>query len=407
VGRAEPRYLAAFEQYGFDLMRVQMVVRLFHPWVGGTERQAHKLAKALKDKHVDVGIVTGWWFRGTSRQEVLEGIPVFRNQTLWEMFGVKGLRRFGGYLYMLSLFFYLWRRRAEYDVLHVHGFNYHAAVAVLASRWFRHRVVIKLANSGQASDIQKMRIGQQLPLSRYLLPLVLKADRFIATSHTITEELISAGVAPARIVQLPNGVEVDSIPMKPDYALRDPIRLIFVGRLHEQKGLDVLLTAFQKLCGQYPNLHIRLQLLGDGPLRENLIRLSEQLDIAKQVDFMGMSGQVFEHLQQADIFILPSRAEGHSNALLEAMACGLPVIVSDIPANQDVIEHEANGLMFAAGDAISLADAASALLDRSDLRERLGNAARRTVESRYSLDCVADRYISLYQDLLADSSRTS
>jgi glycosyltransferase involved in cell wall biosynthesis len=383
-------------------MRVRMIVRLFFPWVGGAERQAHKLAKMLKTKNVDVQIITGWWYRGTSQQEFLDGIPVFRNHTLWEMFGIKGLRRFGGYLYMVSLFWHLWRRRADYDILHVHGLNYHTAVAVLAARWFHRKTVVKLANSGQASDIHKMRIGQQLPLSRFLLPLALQSDRFVATNHMIVEELISAGVPADRIVQLPNGVEIDSIPVKVNYALHDPVRLIFVGRLHEQKGLETLLAAFQKLIRRYPNRNLRLQLLGDGPLRNDLAALSEQTGIALQVDFLGMTGHVFEYLQQADIFVLPSRAEGLSNALLEAMACGLPVVVSDIPANTDVIEDKQNGLTFTKGDPESLANAVTSLLEQAALREQVGRTARQTIESRYSLEFIAERYIALYNDMLTN-----
>ena len=384
-------------------MRVQMIVRLFFPWVGGAERQAHKLSKMLKEKNVEVEISTGWWFRGTPQREVLDGIPVFRNQTLWEMFRIRGLRRFGGYLYMITLFWHLWRRRAEYEILHVHGLNYHAAVAVLAARWFGRKTVVKLANSGQASDIRKMTMGQQLPLSRFLLPLALQSDRFVATNRAIVQELISVGVPADKITQLPNGVESDAIPVKVAYTLHTPVRLIFVGRLHEQKGLDVLLAAFQQLLKQHPSL--RLQLLGDGPLREDLLALSQHLGIARQVDFVGMTEQVFEHLQQSDIFILPSRAEGHSNALLEAMACGLPVIVSDIPANLDVIENKRNGLTFAAGDPASLVNAVMLLLENLGLRERVGQMARQTIESQYSLSYIADRYISLYNDLLSNPNQ--
>ena len=386
-------------------MRVYMVVRLFFPWVGGAERQAHKLAKTLKAKNVDVKITTGWWFRGTPQREVLDGIPVFRNFTLWEMFGIRGLRRFGGYLYMVSLFWHLWRRRADYEILHVHGLNYHTAVAVLAARWFHRKIIVKLANSGQASDIHKMRIGQQLPLSRFLLPLALQSDRFVATNREIIQELIAVGVPADRITYLPNGVETDAIAMKADYALRDPVRLIFVGRLHEQKGLDILFAAFRQLVRLYPDLNLRLQLLGDGPLREVLSSLARQLGIARQVDFVGMTRQVFEHLQQADIFILPSRAEGLSNALLEAMACGLPVVVSDIPANLDVIENKWNGLTFAVGDPASLVKAVTSLLEHAELRERLGGMARQTIENQYSLGFIAERYISLYKDVLTDSNQ--
>lgn len=383
-------------------MRVQMIVRLFFPWVGGAERQAYKLSKTLKEKNVHVEIATGWWFRGTPQREVMDGIPVFRNHTLWEMFRIRGLRRFGGYLYMLSLFWYLWRRRKDYDILHVHGLNYHAAVAVFAARLFGRKTIVKLANSGQASDILKMRQGQQLPLSRFLLPLALKSDRFVATSRAIAQELIAVGVPADRITQLPNGVETDEVPAKADYALHNPVRLIFVGRLHEQKGLDILFKAFQQLVRLYPDLNLRLQLLGDGPLRESLTHLAQQLGIASKVDFVGMTDQVFEYLQDADIFVLPSRAEGHSNALLEAMTCGLPSVVSDIPANLHVIADRQNGLTFTAVDPSSLAKAVTSLLEQPHVRERLGKAARQTIENKYSLDFIAERYISLYQEVLAD-----
>jgi len=395
------------EQVGSNPIRVQMIVRLFFPWVGGAEKQAHKLARMLRERNVDVEIATGWWFRHTLRREVIDGIPVFRNHTLWEMFGIRGLRRFGGYLYMLTLFWYLWRRRADYEILHVHGLNYHAAVAVLAARWFHRKTIVKLANSGQASDILKMRIGQQLPLSRFLLPLALKSDRFVATSRAIVQELIDVGVAADRITQLPNGVETDLIPAKTNFDLHDPVRLIFVGRLHEQKGLDVLLAAFQQLVRSYPDLHLRLQLLGDGPLCSELTELCRKLDIASHVDFVGMTEQVFEYLQGADIFVLPSRAEGNSNALLEAMTCGLPVVVSDIPANLNVTESGLNSLVFTVDDPNSLASAVALLFEQPELRERLGKAARHTIESRYGLGSITDRYISLYKDVLTNRDQVN
>lgn len=391
-----------------DPLRVQMIVRLFYPWVGGAERQAHKLARTLREKkNVAVGIATGWWYRGTPQREVLDGIPVFRNQTLWEMFGIRGLRRFGGYLYMLSLFWYLWRQRGEYDILHVHGLNYHAAVAVLAGRWFRRKTIVKLANSGEASDIRKMKIGQQLPLSRFLLPLALKSDRFVATSQAIAQELMDAGVPAERITQVPNGVETDSIPARERYDLHNTVHLIFVGRLHEQKGLDVLLAAFQQIVRQYPDLNLRLQLLGDGPLRESLKELSQALGISRKVEFVGMTDHVFKYLGDADIFVLPSRAEGLSNALLEAMTCGLPVVVSNIPANLNVTEHGQNGLVFTAGDPNSLASAVESLLEQPELRARLGKSARQTIENRFSMNSIADRYLALYRDVLANDEQSS
>jgi len=113
---------------------------------------------------------------------------------------------------------------------------------------------------------------------------------------------------------------------------------------------------------------------------------------------------VVEHLMEADIFVLPSLAEGLSNALLEAMMCALPVVVSEIPGNVDVIEHNRNGLLFSAGEPIALVQCLDALLKQPELRGRLGKAARKTVEERYSLDNIAEQTISLYRKLLLQRS---
>lgn len=392
------------ELYRAHFPRVLMVVRLFYPWIGGTERQAHKLARALRDRGVDVQLVTGWWFRGTPQQEEIDGIPVYRNLTLWEFFGIKGLRKLGGYLYIASLIFYLWRRRSEYELIHVHGLNYHTFAAVLAGRWSGRKVLSKLANSGRASDIHKMRGDKQLAGARFMLPTALQCHRFVALNKTVVAELTAAGVPAQRIVELVNGVEIAEMPIKPTYALHDPVRLLFVGRLHEQKGLDVLLRALPQLiharCQASETRPIRLCLLGDGPQRTALQELAAQLGIAEHVDFAGESDRVSEHLQEADVFVLPSRAEGLSNALLEAMACGLPVIASAIPGNVDVVQHGENGLLCTAEDPASLADALGALLADAPLRARLGAAARATVEHCYSLDYVAGRYLQLYRELI-------
>ena len=382
-------------------IRVVMVVRLFYPWIGGTENQSYRLAKKLIEKNLEVEIVTGWWFRGTRQREFIDQIPVFRNQTLWEFFGIKGLRKFGGYLYILSLLWYLWRRRADYDLIHVHGFSYHTFAAVLAGRWTGHKTLTKLANSGQDSDIKKMQSNYELFLSRYMLGTALASDRFVALNRKIVEELIAAGVTSDKVTELNNGVDCNQFITKDTYSLHHPVRIIFVGRLHEQKSVDTLLFAFQRLLQLTPGSSLCLQLLGDGPLRDELIRLAGQLGISGQVEFVGGSDRVREYLSAADIFVLPSRAEGLSNALLEAMACALPVVVSKIPGNIAVIEHNENGLFFNTGDPDSLAQSVYNLLNQPNLRERLGRAARRTVEEHYSLDQIADQYIALYQDLLS------
>ena len=381
-------------------IRVLMVVRLFHPWIGGAERQAHQLAKKLTEKGIDVQVVTGWWFRGTPKFESVDGIPVFRNHTMWHMFDIRGLRKLGGFLYIATLWWHLWKRQGDYDIIHVHSLSYHTFAAVLAGRWLKRKTVTKLANSGTASDIRKMCRNQQLPLTRYMLPMALKSDRFVATNPTIAAELRGAGVPSERVLHLTNGVETTTISPKSNYFAHRPVRLVFVGRLHEQKGVDVLLHAFQRLVRRFPADDLHLDVVGDGPLREDLQALTQELGIQDRVAFVGSTDRVSRYMSRADIFVLPSRAEGISNALLEAMAHGLPVVASRIPGNVDVVEHQRSGLLCTVNDPGSLARNLMPLLTFPDLRERLGKAARLSVQERFSLNHIADRYVNIYQELL-------
>lgn len=383
--------------------RVLAVARLFHPWVGGTERQALKLARTLVDQGVDVRIVTGWWFRGTPQAEEVEGIPVFRNHTLWECFGIRGLRKFGGYLYLLTLLWHLWRTRDSYDVIHVHGLNYHTAVAATAGRMIGRPTVVKLANSGSASDIDKMRNDEQLALAHLLLPAALRCDRFVASNPTVARELMDAGVTEDRIRRIPNGVETDRIMARASYVRGSgPTTITFVGRLHPQKGLDTLLRGFARLVGRDDVGPVRLDIVGDGPLRGELVELSRRLGVADEVRLPGASDDVVGLLASSDLFVLPSRAEGLSNALLEAMASGLPCIVSDVPGNVDLITDRHNGLLFAVDDPLALADALATALEDPALCEAIGRRARSTVESAYGLGHVARRYADMYSDLCHD-----
>jgi glycosyltransferase involved in cell wall biosynthesis len=375
--------------------RVVMVVRLFVPWIGGTERQALKLAQHLEKDGVDVRVVTGRWFRGTPRRETIEGIEVFRNHTLWEFFGIRGFRKLGGYLYILTLVWHLWRTRRGYDVIHVHALNYHTFAAVLAGRLARRPVIVKLANSGPASDIARMRKGQQLALSGLMLPTALRCDRFVALNRAIVDDLKACGVEADRIVRIPNGVEPARGGVKSSYDLHSPVRLLYVGRLHPQKGLDTLLRALPLLKGQRS---VCLRLIGDGPAQKQLRALAERLGVAEDVRFLGSRTDVAPYLRRNDILILPSRAEGLSNALLEAMSVGLPVVASAIPGNLEVVEHLSNGMLFTVDDPSSLASAMTRLLEDDGLRWRVGRRARSSVEG-FSFDHVARRYRVLYEDV--------
>jgi L-malate glycosyltransferase len=387
-----------------DQPRVMMVVRQFSPWVGGTERQARKLSAMLLRLGTPVQVVTGWWQRGTPQREVIDGLPVFRNYTAWNMGGVRGIRRLAGYLYMLTLFWYLWRQRRCYDLVHVHLLGYAAWPAVLAGRWLGKKTVIKIANSGSYSDLSRMQRNDMLPGQRQMLPVTLRADRLVALNPEIVDELQAAGVPPERIEVIPNGVELDTT-VKCDYGVGAELIVTYAGRLHPSKGLGVLLAAFQRARQLRPRWQWRLWLLGDGPLHNELEAQVRQLGLTEAVRFWGQVGEVATYLAQTDMFVLPSLSEGLSNALLEAMAHGLPCVASQIGGNTTLIRHGDTGLLVKPQVAEDLAAAFIRLADDEGLRAQLGRRARQAVQAEFSLEVVARRYQALYTRLCCEGAQ--
>jgi glycosyltransferase involved in cell wall biosynthesis len=316
------------------------------------------------------------------------------------MLGIKGLRKFGGYIYILSLFLFLWRNRCRYDLIHIHKLSYPAFPGVIAGRLFRKKTLVKIANSGKYSDIRRMRENYLLFGQNKMLASTLRADRIIAVNQQIIEELQEAGVPPKRIVFIPNGVELNPSRRKTHYELNDPVTVVFAGRLHPQKALDVLLRAFQQVIAERPSLDWRLSIIGDGPLRLELEKLSNQLGIASNIRFWGPIYNVSDHLAKADIFVLPSWAEGMSNAMLEAMAIGLPCVASSISANKDLIKHGEQGFLVAPGDPNDLANAIIRLVGDEKLRWKLGTSSFQAIEAKYNIDTVARQYIANYREIL-------
>jgi glycosyltransferase involved in cell wall biosynthesis len=379
--------------------RVMMVVRQYWPWIGGIERQSQRLATKLIELGANVQVVTGWWYWGTPQRTVVGRVPVFRNFAAWNMFGIRGLRKFAGYTYLLTLFGYLSRQRDQYDLIHVMLLSYHAWPAVIAARRFGKKSVITLGNSGSRSDVARMQRNDMLPGQRQMLPLTLKADCLVGLSHTMTAELRAAGVPSQRIERIPTGIEIAGRPTH-DYALNGKVNVIFVGRLNPIKGLGTLLPAFAKARQLRPDLDWQLWLLGEGPLRSALQASAAELGLAEAVKFCGAVSDVPAYLDRADIFVLPSKAEGLSNALQEAMTAGLPCIASRVGGNPELIIPDDSGLLVTSESETELVDALLSLAANEDLRRRIGRRAQQTISEAFSLDHVARRYLGLYQRLL-------
>ncbi len=197
------------------------------------------------------------------------------------------------------------------------------------------------------------------------------ADRVTANSHGVLEAL--ADFTPrSKLYYVPNPLVAPDETQKRD---KLPLSILAVGRLHQQKGYDILLPAFARIASQAPDW--RLDILGDGLLRDQLHQQAGDLNIADRIEWHGRVSQPFLFYSNAAIFVLASRYEGTPNAMLEAMACGLPVIVTDAsPGPLEFVEDGVSGLVVPAENEQALADAMLRLINDADLRRSLSDMAR-------------------------------
>jgi glycosyltransferase involved in cell wall biosynthesis len=388
-------------------MKILMVISQFHPIIGGAEKQAQLLAETLIERGIRVQVVTGLWRMRTPRTEIINGIQIFRNFSCWGMFGIKGLRPLAAFTYMVTLGIYLLFHRSEFDLIHVHQALHPAFVSVLMGKQvLRKPVIVKTASSGVTSDINQLK---QYPLGNFQLRYLLRNMQVLVTVSDIGgKEFNDVGFPLSQIEHIPNGV---ALPQEGKTTYGQVKRVMTAARLSREKGVDILIRAWANVVQQEKNL--KLTIAGNGPLEGELKKLCQALGVAEFVEFAGMVQNANERLRDADLFVLPSRAEGLSNALLEAMSHGLPCIATNVGGNVELIggdNHKKimpgefmtarNGLLVNPDDVDGISEAMVHLIRNRTEREEMGRKGRVFIGENYSIDLIADKYIALYERTL-------
>jgi len=375
-------------------IKVAMVISKAEASLGGTQKQALRLADELQSQAVSVFVLTKRKSRKRAQTQgkELNGrvqivyLPVTDLQPAWS--------------FLFSLLIWAWVNRGSFQIIHAHN----AATGVIASiiGWLTgKKVIVKIPS---LKYVQYLNGGS---LSRELRRWIItkKTDRFIAVSTEMLEALREAGIAPEKLALISNGIELTAPRNTNPCALKQELSenperpvVLFVGRLVKEKGVDRLLRAWASLPGHETML---LLIVGDGPLREDLESQAKKLRLFPSVRFLGHQAEVSKFYSIADLFVLPSKTEGMSNSLLEAMAAGLPVVASKVGGNKDVIEDQQSGFLVDWEDTTLCAEMLLTLLSDTELRQRMGNAARRQV-SAFAMSGVAERYHNLYQAVLQE-----
>ena len=220
------------------------------------------------------------------------------------------------------------------------------------------------------------------------------AHRVVANSTAAAGMLEDEGVPAAKVMVISNGIDLDRFTRAAPAPPTGRTIIATVANLRPGKGHDVLLRAFAAVASQVPDA--RLRLVGSGVLRAPLERLAADLGVARSIEFLGHCENVQDVLSASHLYAFPSWTEAFPNGLIEGMAAGLPVVASGTGGMVELVEHGVNGLLVPPGDADALATALLALMRTPDLADRLGSAARSTIETRYSFDRMIREFDRLY-----------
>jgi glycosyltransferase involved in cell wall biosynthesis len=262
--------------------------------------------------------------------------------------------------------------------------------------------VLRPEGAGATGDVAWQAWGRG---GRAIARRCQRADAFVAISAAVRAELIAAGYDQDRIIELPNGVPVPDLPWSPRADWPVSPHSIFVGRLAVEKGLHSLVDAWPIVRQMFPDA--RLTLVGEGPERSALESRVSRLGLGDAIKLPGSVAEPGSILRGADLFVLPSREEGMSIALLEAMALGIPLVASAIPGNLKLVDEGIHGRLARPDDPADLARAINA--QWSDLANavRMGLEARGRVQEHYSISAVARAHLDLFERLVAKGHAAS
>lgn len=372
---AIPKVLMAVPQYPY-------------PIVGGLERQSHELSKALLKLGVNVTVISGKFSREQNSIESVEGIKVVRFP--WSE--KKGIRFFQSAWTIASS---MYKLRSTYDVIHVHNISWFGAWVITVGKFLGKPVLSKLPNVGE-HGIPWMRSRK---LGRWLVAAFKNSAAVIAMSEESVIELQQINYPEGRVFKVTNGVSTGQFYWV-ENKNSEILKVVFTGRLVPQKGLVDLLNVWPDVVSQ-SNRMVHLEIYGTGPQEEELLQIVRTLGLEQSVLFCGHVDNVSEVLHRAHVFVLPSYAEGNSNAILEAMAAGLPIISTNVGGTAMMLGDEGAKFVVNPGDQINLKRSLVDILQNDEMRIALGRHMFERVQNYFTIDSIAKCYLDAYMCLKA------
>lgn len=396
--------------------RILVLTSTFPRWVNDPEPAfVFELSRRLSPEF-DVTVLSPR-APGSKKQEIMEGLQVIRFPYFfrrWENLathsgGILNRLRANPFNYLLVPLFLLGQllalirllRNERFDLIHAHWLIPQGFIAVLGIMLSGQSIPLLCTSHGGDLFALKGRAFQRM--KRWVID---RSAALTVVSNAMQKTVVEMGVDLEKVEVIPMGVDLKGLFTPDPCAQRKTDELLFVGRLVDGKGVDVLFKAMPRLIDQ--DKDIILSIAGAGPLESELRKLAREMTISTNVNFLGMvkQAQLPDLYRRATLAVLPFKftkngvQEGFGLVVVEAMGCECPVIAGDLPAIHDSIAHEENGLLVPSGKSEALADTILRALNDPDLRLKLAAEGRKRMVEKFDWEIIAAKYKKLYDKLI-------
>jgi len=389
-------------------MNICMLIDRYKPIFSGHAIMVEELSKEWKKHRINTFIVTRN-YNNNPEVEIINGIPIYR-------FKPHKIKYLGELLFGLRIFLFLLRMKNNFDIIHSNSIAKGYFSSLLFCKFFKKKFIFQSACYGSDDLVSIKNRGRR---GRWRYVFLSFIDGYIAISPIMVKTYNDCKFDSIRMVLIPAAKPLnDFYPEANKKYLRGkaglPVNgkiLCFVGSIIKRKGIDILIDAFKMVKKDFPDLY--LLLIGPNKFevleKENNFFVEEitnkisDYNLEREVIFTGESKEVSNYLKASDIFVFPSRQEGCPAVVIEAMACGLPCIISDMPGISDyLIKDKEEGIIVPQNNPERLAEEVLKLLNDPARANEIGKRAREKALRDFSIEKVSIQYVDFYNKILRE-----
>lgn len=376
-------------------MKILVISHEFPPLGGGGANACFYLTRGYAQRGHEVVIVTAG-YEGLKAEETVNGVSVFRISCK------RKHKEHCGFLEMLDFLQRAWpmakkiEKEKEFDICHVFFGIPSGPIGYMLKKKYDVPYVIRFGGGDIPGFQERFKVIYKF-LAPFVRVLWKGADALIANSEGL-KKLAMDFDSKSEVIIIPNGVDNTYFSKKNNLREEDEYVILFASRLIERKGLQFIIPKLRKIAVE-ADKPIKLIVVGDGPYRTYLEELTEKFGVQDLVCFEGQKNKCDLpcYYQNADVFILPSKKEGMPNVVLEAMASGLPILMTPCEGSKELIRDN--------GKIVSIEEFPSALAELchdSEQRLRMGKRSEEIVKENYTWNIVIDKYLELFCKILND-----